>query len=603
MKRILLSLVAFGTIVHCARSAEFPDPQTQAKAALSILDPWQQAEAETAQRFLHIVCWTPADREFPANHHDRLSRILKHIQSFYADEMERHGFGPRTFNLSLTQEQRVVIHDVRGLHPTNHYGKKSGNEIRKECLPILEQAGITADRETIAIFCNLAAWDDEELTFVHNSPYYAGGDYRRGTAWQIDSPELDVKNLTLKTPIIRDGEYGRISLGKHNSIFIGGMAHELGHALGLPHCRERPDESVRGSALMGSGNRTYGNELRGEGSGTFLTFAHALRLASHPQFSGRLERQTSRGHATLSEFDVNTDGTGIVVSGIVRGEPPIYGVVGYFDPEGGDDYDSTTATAVPDQNGRFQFRCDALKRNSLSDLRLRLLHANGSATDEQRLPNLRSSYSVGANGVPDLSGTRLKLSLESFLEAFNQGDQQLAQRALQELTSDDAKAIAEKLLSPAQRHQSPAEHQSADSTVGLTRFKPSSANVGWLKPAYDRLPNKSILLESGGQVFRTGIYAHAPATHEYHLGKQWSQLSGSVGIAAGHNTGTVRFAIHGDGKPIWTSPIVRTGKVIRFDVSVEGVDRLELVTRPTDDGATEDWGLWLDPELSRPKSP
>ena len=44
---------------------------------------------------------------------------------------------------------------------------------------------------------------------------------------------------------MQDGEYGRISMGKHNSIFIGGVAHELGHALSLPHNKERPDEVRR----------------------------------------------------------------------------------------------------------------------------------------------------------------------------------------------------------------------------------------------------------------------------------------------------------------------------------------------------------------------
>ncbi len=105
-------------------------------------------------------------------------------------------------------------------------------------------------------------------------------------AWQLDSPELDATNLSLTKPMIQDGQYGRISLGKHNSIFTGGIAHELGHAPGLPHREARPDEAVRGTALMGSGNQTYGDEVRGEGRGSFLMLAHALRLASHPQFSG-----------------------------------------------------------------------------------------------------------------------------------------------------------------------------------------------------------------------------------------------------------------------------------------------------------------------------
>lgn len=86
--------------------------------------------------------------------------------------------------------------------------------------------------------------------------------------------------------MLRDGQYGRISLGKYNSIFVGGVCHELGHALGLPHNMERPDEQKAfGTALMGSGNRTYGDNLRDEGRGSFLTLGEGLRLAAHPLFT------------------------------------------------------------------------------------------------------------------------------------------------------------------------------------------------------------------------------------------------------------------------------------------------------------------------------
>jgi hypothetical protein len=58
--------------------------------------------------------------------------------------------------------------------------------------------GIDADSETIVIFCNLAEWDTEKRTMSHHSPYYASGDSRPGTAWQVDSPLLDPALLSVK---------------------------------------------------------------------------------------------------------------------------------------------------------------------------------------------------------------------------------------------------------------------------------------------------------------------------------------------------------------------------------------------------------------------
>lgn len=252
------------------------------------LDAYHAADPQPAERLLHIVCWRPSDRDFAAGHRERLDRMLTDIQGFYAREMQRHGLGSRSIRLARDAEGRLVIHEVTGQGRFADYAKADGQRIRDECLPVLRDAGINADRETVMIFTNLSDWDPVNSRFRHKSPYYAGGSHVSGTAWQLDSPELDTLNLPKTEPMLLDGEYGRISLGKHNSIFIGGIAHELGHALGLPHCHARDDEAVRGTALMGAGNRTYADEQRGEGKGTFLTLANALRPAAAGRRFGRV---------------------------------------------------------------------------------------------------------------------------------------------------------------------------------------------------------------------------------------------------------------------------------------------------------------------------
>ena len=599
MKRLLvLTFLLVSVSLRTSPAAEPVSESDQVKAATKILDAWHNAQPETQDRFLHIVCWTPSDRDFPADYQARLTRMMEHIQDFYAREMERLGFGDRSFNLKYDNQKKLVLHTVRGKHDTDHYAVMSGNEIRKECLPTLEQAGIDAGKETILIFCNLATWDEKQRRFTHKSPYYAGGSFRSGTAWQLDSPELDSKNLILKQPMIRDGQYGRISLGKHNSIFIGGIAHELGHALGLPHCKARPDEAVRGTALMGSGNRTYGDELRDEGLGSFLTLAHALRLASHPQFSGSVKGMGAYTKAHIDELSITAEGKSIHVSGKVKGEPPVYAVVAYFDPAGGGDYNSTTATAVPADDGSFHLSTDALSRGRPGELRLFPLHVNGSAAAQMSRTRFRYPYSISDDGVPDLSSLELRSDLAPIVEALGRNDQKKAVELASDLNSEKAAAVARQLTQPSKPTQTPAEYDGDSTSVKLADLKPDSVKVGWGRPAFNRVPDERLLLESVGQIFETGIYAHAPARHVYRVDKKWTQLTGKAGLAAGHG-GTVKFEIKGDGKTLWKSPVVKRDGLVTYKVDLDGVTTLELLTHPTADGPGTDWGLWLEPMLSR----
>lgn len=603
----MISNVVFVGLLALSHVSADPNAEIAAKvpAALSILDEWQAEKPVKAEKKVHIVYWTPADREPAPRHRERLGAIMEDIRDFYAKEMKRLGFGPRTVRLDYDSDGLLKVHLVAGRKPYSEYDVRSGSEIRTECLPTLRAAGLDPDRETIVIFCNMSNWDEEKRTISQNSPYYAGGSNRQGTAWQVDSPILDLDFLDKKEPRVMDGQYGDISIGRYNSIFIGGVCHELGHALGLPHNRERPDErEAFGTALMGSGNRTYGEDRRNEGRGSFLTLAHGLKLASHPIFCGSVKGIDLPPNAELAEVKIEGKGGGFVFSAKVSADPPPYAVLGYMDPEGGGDYDATTCTAIPDGEGRFTLEANALAKGKPGVFRVVVVQANGAASSfASATTSFIYPYHVAADGAVDLSAAQAALRLAPLLEAVNSGNRTKASGELTRLEREKPAPVmleaARVLAGTLTARPGPPPAGAKGPKLHLSDAEAKSARVGWGRAQANRLPEKSMLFSAGSRLFPRGIYAHAPARHVWELGGKWKKLAGHAGLPDGNGGGSCVFVVKADGREAWRSPKTEPGALREFEVSVEGVKELELIVEDAGDGNGSDWGCWFDPRLER----
>ena len=82
----------------------------------------QDASPKYVVRTIYIV---PNDREPDPDMDAKLNTLMKETQQFYADLMEFHGFGRKTFRLETDATGVVIVHHVNGKHSDAHYQNDS----------------------------------------------------------------------------------------------------------------------------------------------------------------------------------------------------------------------------------------------------------------------------------------------------------------------------------------------------------------------------------------------------------------------------------------------------------------------------------------------
>ena len=550
-----------------------------------------------AQPVLRIAYFIPNDRQPCADFTNRLDAVVKEVQEFYRKGMEANGHGPISFTPDRNADGSLNILIIHGKYPLQQYGRNDSGKVRTEVKAELLKAGINMDRETVLLFQVLLEWQGDKAIEV--GPYVGSGDHRHGTAWIYDDERLDARRLG---DLSKGGYYhGYCSIGQFNSHYIGGVAHELGHALGLPHEREAKND-LRGKSLMGGGNHTYGQEKRKQGSGSFLSAASALPLSIHPLFTGN--RSTSEASCSSKLLDLQTsfnDNT-FILSGRLTAKPTARGIVAYNDwGTIKDDYDALGLTSAIDKDGAFRFTINELQPGQWV-LRLRVCHENGGRS------SFAFNYTVDAQGKPDLAPLRERWQLSEAARARAAGDiRKVEEIASAVAATVPANSITARKIAHLRRLLKPAsplklsEIPVSTKRVSVSDLVFTAATTGWGAPLRNEVipeEGQCSFLEVNGQFFEQGLYAHAPAGHTLALAKGWKRLQSRFGVQDGH-PGSVVFVVKGDGKELFRSALIKANQLESLDVDVTGISKLELLTENGTDGANGDWGVWLEPTLQR----
>lgn len=70
------------------------------------------AHAQEPRPIVRLIYFLPEDREPDPDIDEKMEVMIKYIQQFFADEMERNGFGRKTFKYEADQDGKAVIHKL-----------------------------------------------------------------------------------------------------------------------------------------------------------------------------------------------------------------------------------------------------------------------------------------------------------------------------------------------------------------------------------------------------------------------------------------------------------------------------------------------------------
>ena len=155
-----------------------------------------------AEYTVRVIYFQPTDA--PDAPMKLIQHAMEHTQEYYAEQMQEHGYGRKTFRLERDNTGEIVIHNVRGKHAANHYFNNTAGTLKAE-LPVKMK-----NENSILI------------SFIGGLQRVAGG----------------VTGGQGQASFKHDcgGCKGRAAVAAQNGFFrLSTVKHELGHTFGLYH--------------------------------------------------------------------------------------------------------------------------------------------------------------------------------------------------------------------------------------------------------------------------------------------------------------------------------------------------------------------------------
>ncbi len=167
------------------------------------------AQDDSPEYVVRVIYFYPNDIEPQEDSVNTLRTMVKDVQKFYADEMERHGYGRKTFRLETDENDNVILHHLKGNFDHTRYN----DDIRSDNAMDEIKDRLDFSKKIIYLI-----WVDRYDPNAETGPVKgtAGGESVRGQTWIF--------------PFNFDNGVRWVYRDAWTTI-----AHEIGHSFGLKH--------------------------------------------------------------------------------------------------------------------------------------------------------------------------------------------------------------------------------------------------------------------------------------------------------------------------------------------------------------------------------
>ncbi|WP_175636159.1 hypothetical protein [Pedobacter ghigonis] len=410
-KQICLALLLAASssmLMSGCKKAPVAEPQTTTLAkpnALASGSGTTPPSFVTNTKNLNIVMFVPTDNPALSDYKTRLTGLMVHFQNWFHTEMLRYGYDKYMGLSKIDSTGLVRFIEIPAAGPQADYPYSSSVSATK----ILNE--IAAYKATHASeFSNsshtLILLPQRTDVAAGDQPFYGYGK----NCFAVDNANMAVDKIP-----------------NPSSNYLGGMLHELGHGLNLPHdhAKYASEQPTLGTSLMGSGNVSFS-----KGQPTFLTEVDAAILNRNEIFQDPLPLEIPYEAATTTisaNASFNSTNQTINLSGSFTSDKEVSDVLVYLDPnvnnEGvgtNKDYNAVTWRFNPGASqtlsGSMPLSELYYKNNETYELKAKLLLKNGNTiTQTYSFSFLNGVPQIGANGsasfFPNTSYTGTAVSL------------------------------------------------------------------------------------------------------------------------------------------------------------------------------------------------